>query len=292
MNVIWSKYVQGTKTLYYSRRLRFDDLFAEQYKALFALEADKPIKILEAGCGPGAFAGALHRWYPNAEITAVDRDSEFIRFAKEHESGAFFMESDVTALPFEDNTFDVTISNTVAEHIEPSVFYGEQRRVLKPGGVCLVLSSRKGISVEPDCIAPNEFERQFWNRVRQYDDSLEKYAVCQYPMNEAGLPAAMEKYGFSDISIGFVTIDLTPDNPRFSPALAHAMIEAHRQSALEGIQSVLDSMPEHFSDREIDEMKGLANAKFDVRVRQYDRGEKQWDTNVSIIMVVRGMKRQ
>ena len=51
-------------------------------------------------------------------------------------------------------------------------------------------------------------------------------------------------------------------------------------------------MPEHFSDREIDEMKGLANAKFDVRVRQYDRGEKQWDTNVSIIMVVRGMKRQ
>ncbi len=85
---------------------------------------------------------------------------------------------------------------------------------------------------------------------------------------------------------------MTPDNPRFSPALAHAMIEAHRQSALEGIQSVLDSMPEHFSDREIDEMKGLANAKFDVRVRQYDRGEKQWDTNVSIIMVVRGMKRQ
>lgn len=28
MNTIWSKYVQGTKTLYYSRKLRFDDLFS------------------------------------------------------------------------------------------------------------------------------------------------------------------------------------------------------------------------------------------------------------------------
>ena len=52
MNIIWSKYVQGTKTLYYSRKLRFDDIFAEQYKALFGLDQNKSIKILEIGCGP------------------------------------------------------------------------------------------------------------------------------------------------------------------------------------------------------------------------------------------------
>ena len=32
------------------------------------------------------------------------------------------------------------------------------------------------------------------------------------------------------------------------------------------------------------------NAKYDVRIEQYKRGEKQWDTNVSIIMVIRGIK--
>lgn len=37
-------------------------------------------------------------------------------------------------------------------------------------------------------------------------------------------------------------------------------------------------------------MKRLANAKYDTRIKQYQRGEKQWDTNVSIIMVIRGIK--
>ena len=215
MNTIWSKYVQGTKTLYYSRKLRFDDLFSEQYRNLFGLDAKQQLKILEIGCGPGALAGALHRWYPLAEITAVDRDSEFIRFGTENEPGVNFVEGDATALPFEDNTFDVTISNTVAEHIEPSKFYGEQLRVLKPGGICLVLSSRKGININPSCITFNEYEQQFWKKAEQHDDSMDRFAVCKYPMSEAEMPVAMSKYGFSNVSTGFATIDLTPDNPKF-----------------------------------------------------------------------------
>lgn len=143
MNVVWSQYIQGVNTLYFSHKLRFDDLFAAQYTTFFQFDAGKNLKFLEIGCGPGALAGALHRWYPNAGITAIDRDSEFIRFAAQQESGITFMEGDATSLPFDGHTFDVTISNTVSEHIEPSKFYAEQLRVLKPGGVCLVLSSRK-----------------------------------------------------------------------------------------------------------------------------------------------------
>ena len=290
MNTIWSKYVQGTKTLYYSRKLRFDDLFSEQYRNLFGLDAKQQLKILEIGCGPGALAGALHRWYPLAEITAVDRDSEFVRFGTENESGVNFVEGDATALPFEDNTFDVTISNTVAEHIEPSKFYGEQLRVLKPGGICLVLSSRKGININPSCITFNEYEQQFWKKAEQHDDSMDRFAVCKYPMNKAEMPVVMSEYGFSNVSTGFATIDLTPDNPKFSAPLALDMINANRYTALDGIDSVLYTMPEHFTTGEVEEMKRLANAKYDTRIEQYQRGEKQWDTNVSIIMVIRGTK--
>lgn len=290
MNVIWSKYVQGTNTLYYSRKLRFDDLFADQYRRLFDLNENRALKILEIGCGPGALASALHRWYPNSEITAVDRDSEFIRFAAEHETGVNFMEGDATALPFEDNTFDVTISNTVAEHIEPSKFYGEQLRILKPGGVCLVLSSRKGININPSCITFNDYEMVFWKKVEQYDDTSDRFAVCKYPMSEAEMPASMAEYGFSDISTGYAAIDLTPDNPKFSASLAIDMINSNRQTTLDGIESVLYTMPEHFTVEEIEEMKRLANIKYDTRIEQYNRGEKQWDTNVSITMVIRGIK--
>ncbi|MBQ5995910.1 MAG: class I SAM-dependent methyltransferase [Clostridia bacterium] len=126
MNSVWSDNVQGILTLYLSRKLRFDDLFFEQYRNLFNLDQDKELRILEIGCGPGALAEALHRWYPKAEIIGVDRDTKFIEFAKANISGVTFLEGDATNLPFEDNTFDITISNTVQEHIDPSVFWGEQ----------------------------------------------------------------------------------------------------------------------------------------------------------------------
>ena len=100
MHTVWSEHVQGTLTLYLSRKLRFDDLFFPQYERLFDLSRDRALKILEVGCGPGALAGALRRWYPRSQITAVDRDSNFIRFAAAHEPGIEFLEGDATALPF------------------------------------------------------------------------------------------------------------------------------------------------------------------------------------------------
>ena len=132
MNVIWSKYVQGIQTLYASRNLRFDDRFSAQYKNFFQLDETKPLKILEIGCGPGALASALRRWYPNAEITAIDRDSEFIRFAGEHEKGVSFLEGDAVKLPFEDETFDFVYSSLVVHYSgTPNLVYDEINRVLK-----------------------------------------------------------------------------------------------------------------------------------------------------------------
>ena len=46
----------------------------------------------------------------------------------------------------------------------------------------------------------------------------------------------------------------------------------------------------HFSSEEIDKMKRIVNAKYDERLNLYQSGEKQWDTVVSVIMVIRGVK--
>lgn len=153
-----------------------------------------------------------------------------------------------------------------------------------------MLSSRKGININPKCITFNEYEQQFWNKAEQYDDSMDRFSVCKYPMSEAEIPATMAEYGFTNISTGFAAVDLTPDNPKFSSSLALDMINANRYTALDAIESVLHTMPEHFTTQEVDEMKRLTNAKYDARIEQYQRGEKQWDTNVSIIMVIRGIK--
>ena len=282
MNTVWSENVQGVMTLYLSRKLRFDDIFFSQYDKLFSLDRDRELRILEIGCGPGALAEALSRWYPKAQITAIDRDSNFIAFAKENIAGVSFIEGDATQLPFEDGSFDVTISNTVQEHVEPDAFWGEQKRVLRPGGVCLCLSARKGIQCTAQCLEPTSEEIEFWDSLPQGENELEKYGVGRYRMSEAELPASMESHSFRNVTAGYAIIDLTPDDAKYPAELAEAMIEEGRQSTLEAILSVR-------SDH-ADKAVSAVNSKYDERLRYYRAGIKQWDTSVSVTMVLRGVK--
>ena len=280
MNTIWSKHVQGINTLYLSRKLRFDERFSAQYRSLFRLDPERPYKILEIGCGPGALAGVLHRWYPKAEITGLDRDSAFLDFARAHEPGITFLEGDAACLPFEDQSFDVSISYTVQEHVEPSAFWGEQRRVLKPGGVCLCLSARKGIRHLAPCLEQTEAERSFWADQPEAEQEFARYQVCRFPQTEAELPAAMQAQGFRNVSTGYVVTDLTPDDPKYPAQMAEAMIEAERQGDLEAVRSTEAPLAEQIC--------ALVNKKYDERLRLYRAGIQQWDTAVSLAMILRG----
>lgn len=290
MNTIWSDYVQGIKTLYLSRKLRFDDIFFGQYKTLFDIDTERNLNILEIGCGPGALATSLHRWYPNAEITAIDRDSNFITYAKSSAPEINFLEGDAEKLPFCDCAFDITISNTVSEHIEPSKFFGEQMRVLKPGGICLVLSSRRGITSKAECLEMSDTEKKFWQKAEsEYDTTYDKYSICKYPMSESALPLEMEKYGFKNIRSGYALIDLTPDDPKYSAKIAHDMINADRYTSIEAIDAAV-RYNKNINADEAEKVKNIINEKYDKRTALYDDGKKQWDTSVSAIQVVRGVK--
>lgn len=289
MNTVWSDHIQGIGTLFASRSLRFADHFAPHYLPLLALPQDKPLRILEIGCGPGALCAALRRHYPLAEIIGIDRDSAFVAYAREHVDGVTFLEGDATALPFADGSFDVTISNTVAEHIEPTAFYGEQYRVLKEGGVCLVLTTRKGISALPN-EQPIAFENDFWATVQKYDNTMQQHSVCRYPQSEMQMPHTMTDNGFTDITTGYFLVDLTPDDPKYTPDMARAMLQSRRIDELDTIASTRRTMPEHVSAEQAKQMTALANARHDARLAQYERGEKVWDTSISIIMVLRGVK--
>lgn len=290
MNTIWSTYVQSIGTLYDSRSLRFSDLFHRKYVDVFAVDDKK--SILEIGCGPGALAESLARWYPQAQISGIDRDSNFIEFASKKAPHINFLEGDATSLPFENECFDVTISNTVAEHVEPSKFYGEQYRVLKENGVCLVLSARKGINIPAPCIAEeSEFEKEIWQRAEKYyAETIQKYEVCAYPQSEAELPACMEKYGFRNVTTDYITVNLTPDNAIYSGEMAHAMINANRRGDLDSIESLLHIATDVVSGAEVEELKRLVHAKYDKRIALYDEGIKQWDTTMSVTMIMRGVK--
>lgn len=290
MNTIWSTYIQGLGTLYSSRRLRFSDLFKKQYMNVFNI--DNKDNLLEIGCGPGALAESLSRWYPDMKISGIDRDSKFIEFAKKNNPDIDFSEGDATNLNFESNSFDVTISNTVAEHIEPSKFYVEQYRVLKENGVCIVLSARRGINIPAQCIKEQtDFEKEIWNRVDSYYREINaKYSVCAYPQDEMELPLCMEQYGFKDVTTNYITVNLTPDNPVYSKEMAYAIINANRNGDIESIEGLAHIPTGIVSNEEIEELKCITNTKYDKRIDLYNQGIKQWDTNVSVTMIIRGVK--
>ena len=243
MNHFWSDRIQSIGTLDSSRKLRFSDRFQNAYTELFRLE--EGARILEIGCGTGALCRALKRWYPSAEVVGLDRDDAFIDYARERNTGETYWKGDATALPFADGSFDVTISNTVSEHVEPSGFFGEQRRVLRDGGVCLLLSARRGIQHPAACVREESaFETEIWERVdADFRRAAKENGVGAYALNEMELPATMEKYGFRDVETHYLAINLTPDDPFYAPEEACDMINANRQNDLDNIERMESVAP-------------------------------------------------
>jgi len=103
-------------------------------------------RVLDFGCGTGAFARQIARRYPQARVVAVDFTRAMVERAEEGpERGSArgplrFAVANVHRLPFPDASFDVATNAFVARNLAslPASFR-ELRRVLRPGGTLLTL---------------------------------------------------------------------------------------------------------------------------------------------------------
>ncbi|MCL2287498.1 MAG: class I SAM-dependent methyltransferase [Firmicutes bacterium] len=291
MNTIWSTYLQKPETLYQTRELRFDDRFKRNYITAFNICHAQ--NILEIGAGPGALTQALKRWYPGTYIVGSDRDSAFVEFAKARAPDIDFVEADISSLPFNNNSFDATISHSVQEHVEDSKFFGEQYHVLKPGGICIVLSAgRRAINIASAAImGQSEFEKEMQQKTEKYYQATDKkYNVGKFGCTEQELPQKMSAYGFNNIQTHYLGINLTPDSGQYDKAFAVKMIEANRRVHLDSLEYLPHIAPNVLTNTELKKWKAEINRKYDKRIEQYISGEKQWDVNVSFTMILRGEK--
>lgn len=99
--------------------------------------------ILDVGCGPGSITVDLAKHVPEGHVTGCDLESALAPLeaarayaTKEDVSNVDFRVGDALALPFPDNSFDVTHAHQVAQHVpDPVQLLREMLRVTKPGGL-------------------------------------------------------------------------------------------------------------------------------------------------------------
>jgi SAM-dependent methyltransferase len=98
-------------------------------------------RVLDAGCGTGAYLRWLLDLGTFSSAVGVDIASAAIELAAERVPEAELHVAPLAALPFEDASFSLAVTNDVLQHVEEDDVarsVGELHRVLEPGGLLLL----------------------------------------------------------------------------------------------------------------------------------------------------------
>lgn len=130
-----------------SERSAWEDVFAESIPCF----GSRPLRVLDLGCGPGFFSTLCA--LAGCRVDAVDASEAMLSRARDNiaregvREGALpgevrFHRSDVTGLPFADNSFDAVVMRNLTWVLpDPRAAYAEWLRVLKPQGRILVFDA-------------------------------------------------------------------------------------------------------------------------------------------------------
>lgn len=135
----WDKRATGYNE---TNQSELSSLKREVWKALILsqVQTDRPLNILDVGCGPGFFSIIMAE--AGNQVTAVDSTRAMLDQAEKNaqEQGLHisFIESDAHNIAIEDASYDLVISRNLTWNLyEPVEAYKEWFRLLKPGGKLL-----------------------------------------------------------------------------------------------------------------------------------------------------------
>jgi len=109
-------------------------------------------KVLEIAPGPGYFCIELAK-LGNYQITGLDISKSFVEIARKNAAAAGlkidFRDGNASAMPFKENTFDFTFCQAAFKNFsEPVKAITEMYRVLRPGGISVIVDLCRDASVE------------------------------------------------------------------------------------------------------------------------------------------------
>lgn len=158
-------------------------------------------RVLDVGCGPGWLAIELAKGA--REVVGYDRSKRIVKVARKNAQIAgienvTFLTGDAYALPFPDNSFNLTIATTVVYLFADSQKgFAELVRVAKPGGTVATL--------DPDVsMSPGKMRAYAKSQNLNFKDTAKLVewsaaARIYYPFSEERLRAQYEKAGLKNI---------------------------------------------------------------------------------------------
>lgn len=142
----WADYVQSAENLESTRKFMLNTDMAALVVAYIGLKPG--MKVLDAGCGTGAFTRYMANAAPQAEYCGMDIDASLVATAKKlrelkiKECSMDFIQADALHMPFIDEYFDVVTCHTLFENVpDYEALMREMLRVVKKGGRVAAIAS-------------------------------------------------------------------------------------------------------------------------------------------------------
>ncbi|WP_158058460.1 class I SAM-dependent methyltransferase [Halorussus halophilus] len=170
------------------------DVLAEFLDSLAELESERDsYSILDAGCGQGT--PILRRLSEDATAVGIDFSSEQLRLATENAPDAALLQSDMTELPFEDDSFDAVVAYWSLIHVpidDHQAVIDEFARVLRPGGRVLVCEgTNEWVGDNPDWL-DSGVEMQW--EIAGADETREQLETAGFEITDSwGVPETLEE---------------------------------------------------------------------------------------------------
>jgi ubiquinone/menaquinone biosynthesis C-methylase UbiE len=123
-------------------------LFGPSHRVLIrrikTVSGDRPVRILDVGCGTGVFAARVRAALPKARVWGVDLVAGMLQKGaarwRHHAAHVQPVQGDSERLPFANGTFDfITCANSIHHYPHQDRAIVEMHRVLRPGGRLLMI---------------------------------------------------------------------------------------------------------------------------------------------------------
>ena len=207
----WSKYFQTPQHLELYRTMIMD----ADYKGLISrwIRLRDSCRILDVGCGTGAFVSYLATETTGSEFIGIDIDDDFIAYANGKpfpKSNSYkFLVGDACNLPFEDESFDLVISYTALTNIPDSNrVMSEMLRVARINGWISSVTtqgSKYNPGFEGEYLSQHNYYREYrslrhliLNAYEQVQPSLE---YLQYGTEPQKIPLLFSKSGLHGVEM-------------------------------------------------------------------------------------------